>query len=120
MCRILTQLPAPKSNETLFAVQNRLTGRFCFLVDTTERNSMKLQLLTKPQCHLCAAARQTMDDVTAQYGIGWQEISTTDHPDLAEQFAEEIPVLFVDERQRDFWVIDANRLARMIEAGLDA
>src|SRR5690625_3571041 len=66
LCRILTQPPAPKSNETRFAVQNRLTGRFCFLVDIIERNSMNLQLLTKPQCHLCAAARQTMDDEQQQ------------------------------------------------------
>lgn len=84
----------------------------------TERSPVDLKLLTKPQCHLCAAARQTMDEVTAEYAIGWQEISTTDHPELAEQFAEEIPVLFVDDKQRDFWVIDPARLRRMIEAGL--
>ena len=77
-----------------------------------------LKLLTKPECHLCAAARQTMDEVTSEYNIGWQEISTTDHPQLAEQFAEEIPVLFVDGKQRDFWVIDPARLRVMIEAGL--
>lgn len=80
---------------------------------------MDLKLLTKPQCHLCAAARDTMDEVTAEFGVNWQELSTTDRPDLAEQFAEEIPVLFVDDRQRDFWVIDADRLRRMIAAGLD-
>lgn len=79
---------------------------------------MDLKLLTKPDCHLCAAARQTMDDVTAEYGVTWQEISTTDHPELAEAFAEEIPVLFIDEKQRDFWVIDPNRLRMMIAAGL--
>lgn len=77
-----------------------------------------LKLLTKPDCHLCAAAKQTMDEVTAEYDIGWQEISTTDHPDLAEQFAEEIPVLFINGQQRDFWVIDPVRLRLMIEAGM--
>lgn len=81
---------------------------------------VNLKLLTKPDCHLCAAARATMDEVTAEYDIGWQEISTTDHPDLAEQFAEEIPVLFINDLQRDFWVIDPARLRLMIEAGLDA
>ncbi|MDN6490740.1 MAG: glutaredoxin family protein [Yaniella sp.] len=81
---------------------------------------MNLKLLTKPECHLCAAARDTMDAVTAEYNVTWQEISTTDHPEFAEQFAEEIPVLFVDDRQRDFWVIDPDRLRRMITAGLNA
>lgn len=85
---------------------------------TIKEKTMNLKLLTKPQCHLCAAARDTMDEVTAEFSVSWQEISTSDHPELAEQFAEEIPVLFVDDRQRDFWVIDANRLRRMIEASL--
>ncbi|HJF13587.1 MAG TPA: glutaredoxin family protein [Enteractinococcus helveticum] len=81
---------------------------------------MDLKLLTKPQCHLCAAAKQTMDEITSEYNIGWQEISTTDHPELAEQFAEEIPVLFINDKQRDFWVIDPARLRLMIEAGLES
>lgn len=79
---------------------------------------MQLQLLTKPECHLCEAARDTMDEVTAEYDLDWQDLSTTDHPELAEQFAEEIPVLFVDGKQRDFWVIDPTRLRIMIETGL--
>jgi len=78
---------------------------------------MELKLLTKPECHLCAAACQTMDEVTAEYDMTWQEISSTDHPELAEQFAEEIPVLFIDGKQRDFWKIDPVRLRLMIEAG---
>ena len=81
---------------------------------------VELKLLTKPECHLCAAARDTMDEVTAEYDISWEEISTTDHPELAEQFAEEIPVLFIDGKQRDFWVIDPARLRLMIEAGRSA
>ena len=81
---------------------------------------VELKLLTKPECHLCAAARDTMDEVTAEYDLGWEEISTTDQPDLAEQFAEEIPVLFIDGKQRDFWVIDPARLRLMIEAGRPA
>lgn len=82
----------------------------------TERYAVELKLLTKPECHLCAAARQTLDEVTAEYGLSWQELSIEDHPDLAEQFAEEIPVLFVNGKQRDFWVIDPQRLRLMIEA----
>ena len=81
---------------------------------------VELKLLTKPECHLCAAARDTMDEVTAEYDMSWEELSTTDHPELAEQFAEEIPVLFIDGKQRDFWVIDPARLRLMIDAGLSA
>src|SRR5699024_7322960 len=93
LCRILTQPPAPTSSGTRSAVQNRPTGRCCVFVDIIARNSMILQLLTNRQCHLCAAACRTMDDGTGQYGTDWQEICTTDHPDVAEQVAEEIPVL---------------------------
>lgn len=77
-----------------------------------------LSLLTKEHCHLCAEARATMDEVTAEFGIGWEELDAAEHPELAEQFAEEIPVLFVNGKQRDFWRIDPERLRILIRQNL--
>lgn len=76
---------------------------------------VKISLLTKPECHLCTDARTVLEEITAEYGLGWEELSATDHPELGQQFAEEIPVLFVNDKQRDFWRIDPVRLRRLIE-----
>ncbi|MBT1001294.1 glutaredoxin family protein [Paenarthrobacter sp. DKR-5] len=74
----------------------------------------KLELVTKPGCHLCDAARDVLDRVAADFGVAWEELSIADRPDLAERFAEEIPVLMVDGVQRDFWTIDEARLRRLL------
>lgn len=76
----------------------------------------ELLLLTRPGCHLCQAARDVLDRVSADLGIPWQERSIEDDPRLREQFAEEIPVLMIDGVQRDFWQIDEARLRRLLGA----
>ena len=76
----------------------------------------ELLLLTRPGCHLCQAAREVLDRVSADLGVPWQERSIEDDPELQERFAEEIPVLMIDGVQRDFWQIDEARLRRLLAA----
>ena len=83
-------------------------------------SSPDIMLLTRPQCHLCAAARTTVARVCAEHGVAWREVNTTEEPALGERHSEEIPVLFIDGVQRDFWSIDADRLARLITAARTA
>jgi hypothetical protein len=76
-------------------------------------------LITKADCHLCAAARDAVGRVTAALGIDWTEQSIDDDAALRERFAEEIPVVLVNGVQRDFWKIDETRLARTLRQALD-
>lgn len=76
----------------------------------------RLALVTKPDCHLCGAARDILSRVAADFRLPWEELSTVDHPELAERFAEEIPVLMIDGVQRDFWTIDEARLRRLLSS----
>jgi hypothetical protein len=71
-------------------------------------------LLTRPDCHLCEDARIVVGRVTEEFGIGWRELSVAEAPALGERFAEELPVLFIDGVQRDFWSIDEARLRRLL------
>ncbi|WP_299167220.1 glutaredoxin family protein [uncultured Arthrobacter sp.] len=73
-----------------------------------------LVLVTRPDCHLCQAARETVARVTGDLGVSWQEESIADHPELLERFSEEVPVLLLDGVQRDFWTIDEARLRRLL------
>lgn len=75
-------------------------------------------LITKADCHLCAAARAAVGRVTQSLGIGWREQSVDDDAELRERFAEEIPVVLVDGVQRDFWKIDEVRLERTLRRAL--
>lgn len=84
-------------------------------MESSEREP-RVRLLTKSGCHLCAAARQTVESVTGRHGVEWDEVLIDDDPELARRFGEEVPVLLVDGVQRDFWVIDPLRLAKLIGA----
>jgi hypothetical protein len=71
-------------------------------------------LLTRPDCHLCEDARVVVERVTADLGFTWRELSAPEAPELAARFAEELPVLFIDGVQRDFWSVDESRLRRLL------
>lgn len=73
-----------------------------------------LVLVTRPDCHLCAAARDVVGRVAGERGVSWREESIADHPELLERFSEEVPVVLLDGVQRDFWSIDEARLRRLL------
>lgn len=74
----------------------------------------RIRLLTRSGCHLCAAARETVGTVAARHGVAWGEVLIDGDADLTARYGEEVPVLLVDGVQRDFWVIDPDRLERLI------
>ncbi|MDN3903586.1 glutaredoxin family protein [Arthrobacter sp. YD2] len=82
----------------------------------SESAAPEVVLLTRPGCHLCEDARVVLQRVGQDLGVAWQERSADDEPELAARFGEEIPVLFIDGIQRDFWTIDEMRLRRLLEA----
>ena len=51
-----------------------------------------------------------VEQVCAELGESYVEVSIDDDPELQRRFGEEIPVTFVDGRQHDFWRVDPARL----------
>ncbi|MDY3048950.1 MAG: glutaredoxin family protein [Rothia sp. (in: high G+C Gram-positive bacteria)] len=78
----------------------------------------EIELLTKPGCHLCQTARQTLEEVLAGYGLSYRETNIEDDPELLARHQQEIPVLLVDGQVKDFWQINPRRLAKIIEKKL--
>ncbi len=70
----------------------------------------RVVLLGRAGCHLCDEARAVVERVTGELGVGWQERSVDDDPELLRRYAEQIPVTFVDGRRHDFWRVDEARL----------
>ncbi len=79
--------------------------------------SARVTLYGRPGCHLCDDARTVIAAVCAELGEEWVEVSIDDDPALAERFAHEIPVTFVDGRQHDFWRVSPERLRRALRPG---
>jgi hypothetical protein len=70
----------------------------------------RITLLSRPGCHLCDAARAVIGRVAADLGVGWEERDVTTSADDFAQYAEMIPVTFVDGVQHDFWHVSEDRL----------
>lgn len=74
----------------------------------------RVLLLGRPGCHLCDEARAVVERVTADLGVGWEERSVDDDPELRGRYGDQVPVTFVDGRQHDFWRVDEARLRRAL------
>jgi glutaredoxin len=74
----------------------------------------RVTLIGRPGCHLCEDAREVVERVTTDLGIGFTELSIDDDSELRAKYAEEIPVVLVDGRQHTFWRVDEARLRKAL------
>jgi glutaredoxin-like protein DUF836 len=77
---------------------------------------VRVTLIGKPGCHLCDEARAVVVAVTSELGVGWEERSILDDPDLHARYWEQIPVTLVDGQQHDFWRVSPDRLRAALRA----
>lgn len=70
----------------------------------------RVLLYAKPGCHLCEDARAVIERVCAATGTSYDEVDITGDPELVRVYGEQIPVIFVDGAQHDFWRVDERRL----------
>ena len=70
----------------------------------------RIELLTKPGCHLCDEARNVVAAVAAETGEQWVERDVTEDPKLFIRWGEELPVVLVDGEQHGYWRIEADRV----------
>ncbi|HEY4224696.1 MAG TPA: glutaredoxin family protein [Pseudolysinimonas sp.] len=80
----------------------------------------RLTFIGKPDCHLCEDAHAVVDEVLADFpGVELSERSILDEPELFEAYAEEIPVVLIDDRVHTIWRADAARLRSALAAAVD-
>lgn len=85
---------------------------------------IRLTLIGKPGCHLCDDAREVVQAVMAEVEasdaaphLRLEERSILDDEQLADRYAEEIPVLLIDDEVHNYWRIDPVRLKTALLAG---
>jgi hypothetical protein len=59
---------------------------------------IRLTLLSRPGCHLCAEMRRQVDMILASRPRTWEEVDVDSDPELARRYGDSIPVLFVNGR----------------------
>jgi hypothetical protein len=81
-----------------------------------------LTLIGKPECHLCAVAKDIVDRVAQELGqlsltqrpIIVEQRSILDDAELHDRYWEKIPVLLVNGVEHAHWRIDPDRLRAAI------
>jgi glutaredoxin len=68
-------------------------------------------MLGKPGCHLCDDARAIVTEVLSDFpDVSFEEKSILDDTALLDAYAEEIPVVLIDDRVHTIWRVDPARL----------
>ena len=70
----------------------------------------RVTVYSKPGCHLCDDAETIVARVCLELSFGWQSVNIIDNPGLAAAYSEQVPVIFVDGHQLDYWRVDEGRL----------
>lgn len=74
----------------------------------------KITIMSKPGCHLCEVALQTVQKVVgAHIPALIEEIDITQEQDLLEKYSADIPVILVDGIERFRHEVDPNALANL-------
>ena len=84
---------------------------------------IRLTLIGKPGCHLCDDAREVVQGVIteieatdASRRMLLEELNILDDEALRDRYAEEIPVLLIDDEVHNYWRIDPVRLKSALAA----
>lgn len=77
---------------------------------------VELTFLTRIDCHLCAAALQTVTEVAAGRDVIVTEIDIDSDDDLAARYGWDVPVVLLNGRQHSFHRVDKDRLSKTLDA----
>ena len=68
----------------------------------------RLTLITRPGCHLCDVARETL----ARIGEPWDEVNVESSRDLEADYGDRVPVILLDGVEHGYWRVEEERLRR--------
>jgi glutaredoxin len=77
-------------------------------------------LVTREGCHLCDAARDIVTGVVGENeSATLVELSIDDDSALADRYAEEIPVVLINDRVHNIWRVDPDRFRMALAAATE-
>ena len=65
----------------------------------TNRKKLKVEIYSKPDCHLCDEAKSVLLKVQKEIPFEYCEINISNDLKLFDEFKEQIPVIFINEKK---------------------
>jgi glutaredoxin len=67
-------------------------------------------------CHLCDVVKETLIHAQSEADFQWSEVDIDAHPELRREYAEEVPVVFIDGRKAFKYRMDGRDFLRVLGA----
>ena len=75
-------------------------------------------LYTRAVCHLCDQVKATLARLEKRGGLSfvWKEVDVDSDPELARQFGEQVPVVFIDWKKAFKYRMDERDFLRRLQS----
>ena len=70
----------------------------------------RVELITRPGCHLCADAEQILRRMSGELGFGYAELDVDADPQRRAEYSDRVPVILLDGREHGYWHVEEARL----------
>jgi len=74
-----------------------------------------VELLSKPDCHLCTEAKHLLRELQGIYSFTLREINILNDQELSAQYGEDIPVVLINGRKAFKHRIDIRQFVRRLQ-----
>ena len=80
----------------------------------TETAPPTVEILSKPDCHLCHEAKALLQALQGNHSFSLHEVDITMRADLSERYQEQIPVVFINGRKAFKYRVDPKQFVRAL------
>ncbi len=74
-----------------------------------------VEILTKPNCHLCEVAKEEILELKEEYEFTLTEINITQRTNMYEMYKDEIPVIFVNGIMISRYELDKKKFMKFLK-----
>ena len=79
------------------------------------QNTIQIDIYSRPGCHLCDEAKETVERVLKRYSFEVRVINIEEDPALETAFGTEIPVVFINGNKAFKYRVDEAELEKRIQ-----
>ena len=80
-----------------------------------ENNAIRIEIYSRPDCHLCEEAKQVIDRVRLRFPFVVRVINIETDPELEKIYGEQVPIVFINGHKAFKYRVDQAELERRVK-----
>jgi glutaredoxin len=72
-------------------------------------HGMKVTLMSRKDCHACAAAEADVRRICGELGVGWTVEDVDSDPEWRGEYGDRVPVILIDGVEHGYWRVEEDR-----------